>query len=140
MVSLSAGPIPADGRPHGVAWAFQSYPVLLEHGAVVEALRSPGNGVDVEHRDARAAVGLLSDGRVLVVLTRFDALGTALGAIPFGLTTPEMAAVMGALGARDAVMLDGGISAQMLVRTATGQTHRWPGLRAVPLALVADIR
>jgi exopolysaccharide biosynthesis protein len=48
-----------------------------------------------------------------------------------------MAAVMGALGARDAVMLDGGISGQMMVRGANGAVKAWRGARAVPLALVA---
>jgi exopolysaccharide biosynthesis protein len=50
-----------------------------------------------------------------------------------------MAAVLGALGARDAVMLDGGISAQMILRDGEA-VRTWPGLRAVPLALVARRR
>jgi hypothetical protein len=70
---------------------------------------------------------------------RAAALGAALGAVPFGPTVPEMAAVVGALGARDAVLLDGGISAQLLVRGAAG-ARRWPGLRRVPLGLVAEAR
>ena len=53
---------------------------------------------------------------MIVALTRFDALGGALGRVPFGLTSPEMAAVMGALGCRQALLLDGGISGQLLVR------------------------
>jgi hypothetical protein len=72
-----------------------------------------------------------------VVLTRFAALGPALGMVPFGLTVPEMAALMGALGCTDAVLLDGGISAQLLVRDAAGVVHTWHGVRRVPLALVA---
>ena len=70
-------------------------------------------------------------------MTRFDVLGPRLGFIPFGLTVPEMSAVMGALGARDAVLLDGGISALMLVRSEEGGAREWKGMRAVPLALVA---
>ena len=73
----------------------------------------------------------------MVAATRFDALGGSLDFVPFGLTVPEMAAVMGALGARGAVLLDGGISAQMLVRDARGRPRQWPALRPVPLALVA---
>ena len=92
--------------------------------------------MDVALRDARLALGALADGRVVVAMTRFDALGERFGAVPFGLTVPETAAVMGALGARDAVLLDGGISAQMLVREKS-VTRRWPGLRPVPLALIA---
>jgi hypothetical protein len=118
--------------------AFESYPTLLAHdGAVPRPLRTPGFGVDLTHRDARLAIGQDREGRLLIALTRFDGLGPSAGALPVGLTTPEMAAVMGALGARDAVMLDGGISAQMALRSARGGWHReWRGLRRVPLALI----
>lgn len=120
-----------------VRWAFQSYPTLLDAGSVPSPLRETGCGVDVAHRDARLALGIDGSGQLLIAMTRFDGLGGAFDRVPFGLTTPEMAAVMGALGAVDAVLLDGGISAQLLVRDAAGVAHRWPGVRSVPLALVA---
>jgi len=120
--------------------AFQSYPMLLQDGVVPVPLRDPGNGVDLSHRDARLALGTLSDGRVVIALTRFDALGESLGRIPFGLTTPEMAAVMGALGSRQALLLDGGISGQLMVRRADGSVRSWPGTRGVPLGLVGRTR
>ena len=123
-----------------VRWAFQSYPTLLAAGEVPRPLRVAGCGIDVAHRDARLALGLDSQGRMLLAMTRFDALRGALDRVPFGLTTPEMSAVMGAMGAMDAVLLDGGISAQLVVRDATGIGHRWPGMRKVPLALVAYVR
>jgi uncharacterized protein YigE (DUF2233 family) len=116
--------------------AFQSYPMLLQDGVVPAPLLEPGRGVDLRHRDARLAFGTLADGRVVVALTRFDALGEALGRVPFGLTSSEMAAVMGALGCRHALLLDGGISGQLLVREATGSVRSWPGTRSVPLGLV----
>ena len=50
--------------------------------------------------------------------------------------TPEMAELMRRLGARRALMLDGGLSSQMVVRSTGGATS-WPGVRRVPLALVA---
>jgi hypothetical protein len=121
----------------GVREAFQSYPaLLLGDGAVPAQLQAPGRGVDVEHRDARLALGVLADGRVLLALTRFEGLGGALDALPFGPTVPEMAAVMGALGAARAVLLDGGISGQLLVREPGGESRAWKGLRNVPLGLV----
>ena len=120
--------------------AFQSYPMLLRDGVVPASLRKAGTGVDLAHRDARLALGTLPDGRVLIALTRFDALGRALGRLPFGLTTPEMAAVMGALGAREALLLDGGISGQLMVREAGGSVRRWPGSRSVPLGLEAHAK
>ncbi len=66
-------------------------------------------------------------------------LGGALDVIPFGLTVPEMAAVMGALGARRAVLLDGGISGQLMVREG-GRARRWEGLRDVPLGMIVTAR
>lgn len=124
----------------GAALGFQSYPTLLAaDGIVPPPLRSPGLGIDVAHRDARLAIGQDRQGRLLVALTRFDGVSGALDFIPVGLTTPEMAAVMGALGARNAVMLDGGISSQMLIADPAG-TRAWPGLRKVPLALIVRSR
>jgi uncharacterized protein YigE (DUF2233 family) len=120
--------------------AFQSYPMLLQDGAVPPALVEAGRGVNLEHRDARLALGTLADGRVLLALTRFDALGEVLGRVPFGLTSAEMAAVMGALGCGQALLLDGGISGQLLVRDAEGAARKWPGTRSVPLGLVGRAR
>jgi uncharacterized protein YigE (DUF2233 family) len=120
--------------------AFQSFPMLLQNGVVPAALRKPGSGVDLAHRDARLAIGTLADGHVIIALTRFDALGEALGRVPLGLTTPEMAAVMGALGCRHALLLDGGISGQLMVREAEGSVRSWPGTRSVPLGLVGWAR
>ena len=121
----------------GLVEAFQSYPMLLVDGAPPPALLTPGRGVAVAHRDARLALGTRADGRVIVALTRFDALGPALGRIPFGLTSAEMARVMEALGCRRAILLDGGISGQLMVRDARGDAHAWRGMRSVPLGLVA---
>ena len=125
-------------RERGIAReAFQSYPMLLLDGEIPEPLRAGGQGIDLEHRDARLALGTLQDGRVIVALTRFDALGESLGRMPFGLTSPEMAAVMGALGCRQALLLDGGISGQLAVRDSDGSMRTWSGTRRVPLGLTA---
>jgi exopolysaccharide biosynthesis protein len=126
-------------RPVAAEAAFQSYPRLLAGGAVPLALQAESRGVDVRHRDARAAFGQTHDGKVLLAITRFDGAGGLLDFVPFGLTAPEMAAIMGGLGARDAVLLDGGISSQLLVREA-GRVRVWRGLRAVPLGLVVVAR
>ena len=132
--------IPGDSLrspPGDVRTAFQSYPTLLIAGVVPGPLRTPGSGVDLGHRDARLAIGATRDGKLLIVMTRFAMLGGMAETVPLGPTTPEMAAVMGALGARDAVMLDGGISAQMVLREPDGgRRWRWPGLRKVPMALL----
>jgi hypothetical protein len=124
---------------HGIRAAFQSYPTLLRgDGDIPEPLqpRHATSALSLDHRDARLAIGQLRDGRVIIALTRFDALDGLLSYVPFGLTTPEMAAVMGALGCRSAVMLDGGISSQMMIRDSAGEQQRWRGIRRVPLGLV----
>ena len=129
--------VAAERRRGSAVDAFQSYPMLLRDGVVPRALRDPGRGVAIGHRDARLALGTTADGQVVVALTRFDALGSALGGVPLGLTSAEMAAVMGALGCREAVALDGGISGQLSLRDLQGSIRSWPGIRPVPLGLVA---
>lgn len=134
LAADSIGAVP----PSSVAAAFQSYPLLLSgDGDVPAPLSSAGLGIDVAHRDARLALGELRDGRLLVALTRFGALGGALGRLPFGLTTPEMAALMGALGCRRAMLLDGGISGQLMFLDGDGERRTWAALRRVPLGLIA---
>ena len=123
-------------RAGNVAMAFQSYPELLrQDGEVPELIRPATAGIDLVHRDARLALGQLRDGKWLIALTRFEGAGGALSFLPFGLTIPEMSALMGALGCTRAVSLDGGVSAQLAVRSADGTTTRWRGLRKVALGL-----
>jgi exopolysaccharide biosynthesis protein len=131
---LGSGQIAAARARGGWVEALQSYPVLLDRGQAPRALCAPGT-VDRAHRDIRLALGVRPDGRVLVVLSRYAGAGPAGTRLPIGPTTLEMAEIMRRLGAAQAVMLDGGLSAQLLVRDDAG-THRWAGLRAVPLALV----
>jgi hypothetical protein len=119
-----------------VRWAVQSYPALLTgDGVVPEPLRADARGVDRTHRDTRLALGQQRDGALLIVLSRYRSLGRVAERAPIGPTTPEMAALLGALGAQRALMLDGGLSAQLLVR-APDRTEQWPGLRSVPLGLI----
>jgi hypothetical protein len=54
-----------------VRFAFQSYPTLLTgNGEVPVALRN--GAINATHRDARLALGIDSEGRLLIALTRFD--------------------------------------------------------------------
>jgi len=119
--------------------AFQSYPALLVgDGREPWELQSPGRGVDLHHHDSRLAIGLLKDGSVVVVLTRFAALGREAGSLPWGPTVREMAAFMRSLGCQRAMLLDGGISSQLAVRGVDGSVSRWPNWRPVPLGLVVN--
>jgi exopolysaccharide biosynthesis protein len=120
--------------------AFQTYPSLLVGDGVIPAAFGALNSLlDVGHRDSRLALGRTRDNRVLLLLTRFDGLGGQLDGVPFGLTVGETAALMGALGCGSAVALDGGISGQVLVRTADSSAV-WRGWRKVPLGLIAESR
>jgi len=120
--------------------AFQTYPTLLRgDGEVPRELREDGS-VDRSHRDARLAIGVDREGRTLIVLTRLDVGIAALERVPLGLTVPEMAAVTGSLGASRAALLDGGLSAQLRLREASGVVREWKGTRAVPLALLVRKR
>lgn len=123
-----------------VAVGFQSFPTLLMRGEIPAELRTDGRGVDLGHRDSRLALGILPDGRLLVALTRFDGLNGAVDELPVGLTVPEMAALMGGLGAADAVMLDGGISGQLAIRDRQGDVTVMRGWRRVPVGLVLTPR
>lgn len=117
--------------------AVQSYPTLINRlGRIPPSLCAGSKDVDRTHRDTRLVVGTLSSGELVIAMTRFDGLGETAERLPLGPTTPEMIEVMRALGATRALMLDGGLSAQLLIRTAGGLAHEWAGLRKVPLALV----
>ena len=84
--------------------------LLTGDGDVPALLLSPSPNIDLAHRDSRVAIGELRDGRVLIAVTRFNALGDAAAKVPLGLTVPEIAALMGALGGRRAGSVGGGCS------------------------------
>jgi uncharacterized protein YigE (DUF2233 family) len=132
-----AGPTRLDGvrASGGVQEALQSFPLLLENARAPSLLCSATTPLDRTHRDIRFAVGVRADGHVVLALSRYEGAGALAARLPVGPTTPEMAEIMSRLGARDALMLDGGLSAQLLLRDG-GVTHRWEGLRRVPLAIV----
>lgn len=124
-------------RDRSLVAAFQSYPILIYHSVVpVRAHRA----IDRNHRDARLILAEDANGHLLVILTRYDALGDLTARVPIGLTLGESIALVRGLGAHHAVMLDGGVSAQMLVRNALGESRAWKGMREVPLALIATPR
>jgi hypothetical protein len=122
-----------------IRYAFQSFPLLLLNDTV-PALLQTSVDVDRRHRDARLIFAQQNDSVLLVVLTRYDGFGGATPRVPIGLTVPESLQLIRALGARNAIMLDGGLSAQLLLRTADGGALAWKGLREVPLALIARPR
>lgn len=123
-----------------VRHAFQSYPALVIDGALPSQLRTAGQGVDLEHRDSRLAIGTDREGRVLVVLTRFRGVAGMGSSLPLGPTIPELARLMQRLGAVRAVGLDGGISSQLALRHGDGSVERHANWRMVPMGVVARPR
>lgn len=124
------------GRVRGrVRLAFQSYPALLIDNEVPWQLQAEGRGVNLEHNDSRLALCIDTSGAVIVAITRFAALGRKGETFPFGPTIADMVPLMRALGCRRAMLLDGGISSQLAVRSAKGELTRWSNWRAVPLGL-----
>lgn len=115
--------------------AVQSFPLLLERGRPPQVLCDTATVLDRSHRDIRLTLGVRADGHVVIALSRYDGAGTFAERLPLGPTTMAIAETMRRLGAVSALMLDGGLSAQLLLRDGV-ITHRWNGLRSVPLALV----
>ena len=120
------------------ASAFQTLPWLVREGRVVLGVTS-GVRLSRDHRDRRFTLCLDGDGSVRFLLSNFEVFGQAAGRVPVGLTIPEQAVIAAAAGCRDAVALDGGISAQLVVR-GSARVHRMPGWRRVPLLMVARRR
>jgi hypothetical protein len=120
------------------ASAFQTLPWLVRSGRVAFGATS-GRRLSRTHRDRRISLCLGDDGLVRIALSNFEVFGANAGRIPVGLTIPEQAAIAAGLGCRDAVALDGGISAQLAVR-GSSRIIRMPGWRRVPLMMVARRR
>lgn len=121
-------------------YAFQSYPAILVDGQVPWELRSPGRGVDLSHHDSRLAICTLGDGSLVIVLTRFDIPGATGSTLPWGPTVNEIAGYMLSLGCVRSMLLDGGLSSQLAIRSADGSTRRWSNWRRVPLAMIIEPR
>ncbi len=129
----------ASARAAGtVREALQSYPQILRNSRAPNSLCAP-ELIDQAHRDVRLVMATRPDGLVLLLLSRFDGAAGLASRLPLGPTTPEMAEIAWRLGADQALMLDGGLSAQLLIRDSTHE-ERWNGLRRVPLALVGRIK
>ena len=113
-------------------------PVLLRDGAVVSQVDTEGAAGFATTRHPRTAAGVASDGRRLLLVT----VDGRQKPYSDGMTLRELADLMLALGARDAINLDGGGSTTMVLKSpATGEltvvnrTSDAAGERAVGNAL-----
>lgn len=120
------------------ASAFQTLPWLIRGGRVVYGYTN-GLRLSRTHRDRRITLCLAENGTVRLLLSNFEVFGASAGTVPIGLTIPEQAALAAGAGCRDAVALDGGISAQIALR-AGPRIVKMPGWRKVPLMLLVQRR
>jgi hypothetical protein len=130
---LLVSPRAADSLGAGAS-AFQVLPWLVRGGRVAFGATS-GLRLSRTHRDRRLTFCLGPDGLVRLLLSNFEVFGEPAGTIPVGLTIPEQATIAAAAGCTDAVALDGGISAQLVVRFPR-RVRRMPGWREVPLMML----
>jgi hypothetical protein len=121
-----------------LASAFQTLPWLIRDGRVAFGFTN-GLRLSRTHRDRRITLCLAESGTVRLLLSNFEVFGANAGSVPIGLTIPEQAALAAGAGCRDAVALDGGISAQIALR-AGERTVKMPGWRKVPLMLLVRRR
>lgn len=126
------------GRTLETPFAFQTLPWLVRDGRVALGATS-GLRLSRTHRDRRITLCWRPNGMLRFMLSNFEVFGANAGRIPIGLTIPEQAALAAGAGCRDAVALDGGISAQIAYR-ANGRVQRMPGWRKVPLMLLIHPR
>jgi hypothetical protein len=120
------------------ASAFQTLPWLIRGGRVVYGYTN-GLRLSRTHRDRRITLCLGENGTVRLLLSNFEVFGASAGTVPIGLTIPEQAALAAGAGCHDAVALDGGISAQIALRTGPRMV-KMPGWRKVPLMLLVHRR
>jgi len=126
------------GRTLATPYAFQTLPWLVRNGRVALGATS-GLRLSRTHRDRRITLCWMPSGMLRFMLSNFEVFGANAGRIPIGLTIPEQAAIAAGAGCRDAIALDGGISAQIAYR-ANGRLQRMPGWRKVPLMLLIHRR
>ncbi len=102
--------------------------LVSDRGAIDAHICSQRARLDAESRDRRLAIGTRADGSMLFVLAHFDGVGSASGTAPLGVSLPELASIMRALGAQRAALLATGPSAQLMVReSSVGVARRWAG-------------
>ncbi len=132
---LPAEPVELDYRMdperHLMRDALQAGPTLIQDGAFVSFDEGFDGGFRTK-RAARSAVARLSDGRLAFVLAQ-RGRGSA------GLDLRSLAGELLAMGAEDALALDGGGSSGLVVRQGVGWRTAG-GRRDVPVALVLQPR
>lgn len=100
--------------------AYECGSMIVKDFMVTAPLKDQWVGI-LTNRDPRTAVGIKEDGKILLVTVDGRQPGYS-----YGLTAEELAELLIELGAKDAAMLDGGASTQMIIE---GKTINRPSFR-----------
>lgn len=128
-VTITAG-VPA--LPAGTTDAIGGGPVLVRDGVAVPDAGEGFTGSQTDDRTARSAVGQAADGTLLFVTVEGPTQGRP------GMTAADQAALMRSLGARNALAMDSGGSAQLAVRDDL--VIPWPSVRSLSDVMVMSYR
>lgn len=105
-------------RPFHPIEAVGGRPILTRDSAVVADVDTEGAAGFARNRHPRTAVGIAASGRRLLLVT----VDGRQQPYSDGMTLRELATLMLALGARDAINLDGGGSTTMVVKSPVSQS------------------
>jgi exopolysaccharide biosynthesis protein len=97
----------------------------MSGGHVFPYIRYGGRGFDVKAVDRRSAICITSDQQILLLAT---------DTVVNGLSFSELATVLGGLGCRDAMGLDGGSSTGLYLDVGSYQ-RRITNLKGIPVVL-----
>lgn len=111
--------------PLGVLEGFQSFPAIMSDGKIYWHLHQPTYHLNISAIDRRSAIAITHDGRVMIAVTDPPVMG---------LSYAELSLVLAALGARDALGLDGGGSTQLLINLPQKQLYI-SGMDSIPVAI-----
>lgn len=120
------------GLPPNTTDAIGGGPALVRDGAAIPRAGEGFTGAQTDSRTSRSAVGQTADGTTLFVTVEGPSQGRP------GMTAADQAALMKSLGARTAVAMDAGGSAQLAVRDDLAIP--WPGARSLSDVVLMSYR
>ena len=120
------------GLPPNATDAIGGGPALVRDGVAIPEAGEGFTGAQTDSRTSRSAVGQTADGTTLFVTVEGPSQGRP------GMSAADQAALMKSLGARTAVAMDGGGSAQLAVRDDL--VIPWSGARSLSDVVVMSYR
>jgi uncharacterized protein YigE (DUF2233 family) len=109
----------------GIALGVQGFPAIMSNYKTFSYMRIGGRDFDVRAVERRSALCILRSGELLWLVT---------DSITNGVSFSELATLLGGLGCKDAMGLDGGTSTGFFIKT-TSYEREVANLKAVPVVL-----